>query len=78
LLGKRPDNVVAKQVGRTCEAVAWKRATLNIVNRFIEHPGWTEKELALLANMSDERVALKTGRTEAAIRARRWRCGSAL
>ena len=52
--------------------MAWKRAALGIANRFLEHPRWTKKEIALLGRMPDKKVALKTGRTVAAVEAKRF------
>jgi hypothetical protein len=75
LLGELPDDEVARQTGRSKDAVRQKREELRIANPEGSKPGWTEGELALLGNLADAEVARLTGRSERAVTQKRSKLG---
>jgi hypothetical protein len=75
LLGKLPDAEVARQTGRTRDAVRQKRQELRLPNPDGGRPGWTEEELSLLGTLPDAEVARRTARTEGAVTHQRNQLG---
>jgi len=57
LLGKRPDGVMARMLGRTRRAVQLKRYSLGIPQCWEDRRPWTPKEEALLGTMRDAELA---------------------
>ena len=51
LLGTKPDPEIARQIGRTEDAVSLKRSKLGIEAPL--HPRWREEEIKLLGTASD-------------------------
>jgi len=72
LLGKHPDQELAKRMGRMINAVAGKRQSLNIPMLFSQRRVWTKKDSALLGKNSDVVVAKKIGRSVEAVRSQRF------
>jgi len=72
LLGTKPDDVVARKIGRDPKLVMKKRLSLGIANRFNPRaPAWSPEELKLLGTRPDEELALQLGRTLVALVAKR-------
>ena len=69
LLGKIPDNEVARRTGRTPDAVRQKREELGRPNPAGSR--WTEEEVGLLGTMTDGEVAKKLVRSQSAITQKR-------
>jgi hypothetical protein len=69
LLGKLPDEEVARRTGRSAGAARRKREALGIVNPASRT--WTPEELALLAAAGDAEVARRKGRTPWAVNMKR-------
>ena len=75
LLGKAPDEEVARQIGRNEAAVAAKRRSLGIPKKLPEY--WTPDKIALLGAMSDSDVARQIGRNPVTVAAKRRSLGIA-
>jgi hypothetical protein len=73
LLGKLPDDEVARRIGRTVGAVRVKRVELGLPNP--ETQAWTVEEIALLGTASDGKIARQIGCTRSAVSAQRWILG---
>jgi hypothetical protein len=71
LLGKLPDDEVAKRIGRTVGAVRVKRVKLSLPNP----QSWagTAQEIALLSAAADGKVAERIGRTRSVVSAQPWK-----
>jgi DNA-binding transcriptional LysR family regulator len=77
LLGKRPDRVIAEKLGRPYYSVRDRRRFLGIkpMGSRVRHGlarAWTPAEDALLGTGSDEEIGQRIGRTESAVKMRRW------
>jgi hypothetical protein len=73
LLGTMPDSELARQLGKTENAVRIQRERRGIPNP--SGHGWTEGELALLGILPDAEVARRTGRTPMAVTCKRCELG---
>src|SRR5438270_389421 len=71
LLGKHTDLEVARQIGRSYDAVQVKRLILRIPIFEPKHPPWSRQDDLLLGTMRDEALAQKLGRTRLAVSGRR-------
>ena len=69
-LGKEPDRVIGKRIGRSGQAVAARRKKLGIPARNPRHC-WTAAEIALLGHRSDEEVGRQVGVTTGAAEQKR-------
>jgi hypothetical protein len=72
LLGTMPDNEVAEQLGRTKNAVRLKRSRLEIPNPTDQRRTWTAAEDKAVRTLTPGEAAAATGRTLAAVYARRF------
>ncbi len=73
LLGKFPDDEVARRTGRTVNAVRIERERQGIPNP--ESRGWTAEEIAQLGTGTDAEVAARIGRTPSAVVQKRTALG---
>jgi hypothetical protein len=64
-----PDEVLARQTGRTVDAVRCQRTMRGIPKS--TGWAWTDAQLALLGKVSDAELAAQTGRTVGAVRCQR-------
>jgi hypothetical protein len=82
LLGKIPDEEIARRTGRTLNAVRQKRVVLGLPNPTARagaygSPPWTEEEDDVLRRLSPKEAAEQTGRTLDAVYGRRSALGLA-
>jgi hypothetical protein len=75
LLGTLPDDELARQLGKTENAVRIQRERRGIPNP--SGHGWSEEELALLGTLPDADVAKQIDRTEGAVTSKRCELGIA-
>jgi hypothetical protein len=73
LLGQLPDAEVARQTGRTTEAVRVKRVRLGLPNPTTTH--WNAEGITLLGTMPDAEVARRLGRPLHSVVQKRWKLG---
>lgn len=76
LLGKVPDEVIAKKIGKTSEYVSAHRQRHSICqhgSKRSQNIEWDAEKLALLGTKSDSEIACKLGVTRAAVLYRRKR-----
>jgi hypothetical protein len=73
LLGQVPDAEVARQTGRTTDAVRQKREELGRPNPTTTH--WNAEEIALLGTMPDHEVARRLGRSLSSVTQKRCKLG---
>jgi hypothetical protein len=71
LLGKRPDFVVCRMLGRTRYAVQLKRHSLGIPQCWENRRAWTPEEDVHLGTMRDVELARKLKRSVSSVRSRR-------
>src|ERR1039458_1835245 len=71
LLGVKPDRVLARELGRTVEAVKGRRQRRRI--RLLR--GWTPEEVKLLGTRPDREVAVLVGRAPYAVTGKRIKLG---
>ncbi len=69
LLGKQPDEELAKRFGRTEKAVQSMRVSVSLRQRTTRR--WEPRELELLGRLPDAEVARITGRTLISVQAMR-------
>src|ERR1700728_4137292 len=73
LLGKEPDAVVARKIGRTLHAVSKHRSVLRMVD--VRPNLWTKEEMSLFGTMTDGEIARRTGRKVGSVYAKRRQSG---
>jgi hypothetical protein len=74
LLGKEPDSEVARVTGRPYKSVLSRRTHVKIPYLNPRYRPWTKLELSLLSSGAmNAEIAKRTGRSERAIRLKRWR-----
>jgi hypothetical protein len=71
LLGKRPDGIVARMLGRSRYAVQLKRHSLGVPQCWEGRRPWTPKEEALLGTKRDAELAKRLNRTILSVRTQR-------
>jgi hypothetical protein len=79
ILGTRPDEQVAKLLGRTKVAVRTRRSELGKAAWIGERrpPRWTEKEIQLLGKVPDAEAAKILGKSLNSVKLKRQRLGIA-
>src|SRR5216110_712390 len=75
LLGTRPDEELARFLGRGINTVRYKRERLHIPVFDPAVRAWTRPELRLLGKATDEQVAKDIGRTRCAVQLKRHALG---
>jgi DNA-binding CsgD family transcriptional regulator len=75
LLGKLPDDEVARLTGRRVGAITTQRWKLGIANCNSKKRDWTAKEDSLLGKLSDKEIASRLNRSPESVRRRRRTLG---